>query len=59
VGTIFMLAGTLDERNFYLRALAAIAQIFQGLHFEKRWRDARTPQALRDLVLLSRRRRDS
>ncbi len=59
VETIFMLAGTLDQRNFYLRALAAIAQIFQGLHFEKRWRDARNPQALRDLVLLSRRRRDS
>lgn len=59
VRTIFMLAGTLDQRNFYLRALAAIAQIFQGLHFEKRWRDARNPQALRDLVLLSRRRRDS
>jgi basic amino acid/polyamine antiporter, APA family len=59
VRTIFMLAGTLDQRNFYLRALAAIAQIFQGMHFEKRWRDARNPQALRDLVLLSRRRRDS
>ncbi len=59
VRTIFMLAGTLDQRNFYLRALAAIAQIFQGMHFEKRWRDARNPQALRDLILLARRRRDS
>lgn len=59
IRTIFMLAGTLDQRNFYLRALAAIAQIFQGMHFEKRWRDARNPQALRDLILLGRRRRDS
>lgn len=57
VHTIFVLAGTRDERNFHLRALAAIAQIVQDPLFEKRWLSARDVEALRDTVLLGKRRR--
>jgi len=57
VRTIFVLAGTRDERNFHLRALAAIAQIVQEKDFERRWLEARSEQGLRDVVLLSSRKR--
>jgi len=57
VKTIFLLAGTRDERNFHLRALAAIAQIVQEEKFEQRWLAARNAQGLRDVVLLSSRKR--
>jgi len=54
---VFVLVGTIDERNFHLRALAAIAQIVQQEDFEKRWMAARSRQALRDVVLLGQRQR--
>jgi mannitol/fructose-specific phosphotransferase system IIA component (Ntr-type) len=54
----FVLVGTRDERNFHLRALSAIAQLVQEPDFEKRWVAARGPQALRDILLLGKRRRD-
>jgi len=57
IQAIFFLIGTMDERNFHLRALSAIAQIVQDPHFERRWREARTKQDLRDVVLLGERRR--
>ncbi|MDP6491052.1 MAG: amino acid permease [Kiritimatiellia bacterium] len=57
VHAVFVLAGTKDERNFHLRALAAIAQIAQPLHFYKRWIQARNKEALRDVVLLGQRQR--
>jgi len=57
VHAVFVLVGTRDERNFHLRALAAIAQIAQDPQFESRWMAARNEQALRDLVLLGQRRR--
>ncbi len=57
VHAVFVLAGTKDERNFHLRALAAIAQIAQPLHFYKRWIQARNAEALRDVVLLGQRQR--
>jgi len=57
VKTIFLLAGTRDQRNFHLRALAAIAQIVQEKDFEQRWLAARNEQGLRDVVLLSSRKR--
>jgi amino acid transporter/mannitol/fructose-specific phosphotransferase system IIA component (Ntr-type) len=57
VKTIFLLAGTRDERNFHLRALAAIAQIVQEKDFERRWLAAKNEQGLRDVVLLSSRKR--
>ena len=57
VHAVFVLAGTSDERNFHLRALAAIAQIGQDLHFYKKWTRARGKEALRDTVLLGKRMR--
>jgi mannitol/fructose-specific phosphotransferase system IIA component (Ntr-type) len=57
VHTVFVLAGTRDERNSHLHALAAIAQIVQDPHFEKKWMEAKDKDALRDIVLLGKRRR--
>jgi mannitol/fructose-specific phosphotransferase system IIA component (Ntr-type) len=57
VKAIFVLVGTRDERNFHLRALAAIAQIVQEAGFEKRWVTARSEQGLRDVLLLAERHR--
>jgi len=53
----FVLAGSIDERNYHLRALMAIAQIVQEPHFRRRWLAAADAEHLRDLVLLSRRPR--
>ncbi|MFQ5900030.1 MAG: amino acid permease [Thermodesulfobacteriota bacterium] len=58
VHTIFILIGTKDERNFHLRALAAIAQIVQDPHFKDRWMGAKNEDALRDIILLGKRRRN-
>jgi len=57
VHTIFVLVGTRDERNFHLRALAAIAQIAQDKDFDKHWLAARNSEELRDIVLLAERKR--
>lgn len=57
VRTVFVLAGTQDERNFHLRALTAIAQIVQSRDFNDRWLHASGREALRDLVLLTERSR--
>jgi amino acid transporter len=58
VHAAFVLAGTRDERNFHLRALAAIAQVVRDPVFLDRWRNARNPQSLRDLFLLGTRTRE-
>jgi mannitol/fructose-specific phosphotransferase system IIA component (Ntr-type) len=58
VKAVFVLMGTVDERNFHLRALAGIAQIAQGSDFIDRWLGAKNESALRDLLLLSRRHRN-
>ncbi|MFH1007924.1 MAG: amino acid permease [Candidatus Latescibacterota bacterium] len=58
VHTVFVLVGTTDERNFHLRALAAVAHLVQDPNFEKKWLRARNKQALRDVLLLGERRRD-
>jgi APA family basic amino acid/polyamine antiporter len=57
IHAVFVLAGTCDERNFHLRALAAIAQFAQSPYFEELWLEARREEEIRDLVLLSSRRR--
>lgn len=59
VKTMFILVGSKDERNYHLRALMAIAQIAQEKNFEKRWLNARDTQAIRNLILLSTRKRDA
>ncbi|MBU1084400.1 MAG: amino acid permease [Candidatus Omnitrophica bacterium] len=57
VRTVFVIAGTKDERKFHLRALSAIAQITQEPDFEKKWMNARDEEELRDIILLGKRKR--
>jgi len=57
IHTVFVLIGTRDERNFHLRALAAIAQVCQSPSFLKKWLKARNKESLRDIVLVSKRMR--
>ncbi|MBD3240580.1 MAG: amino acid permease [Chitinivibrionales bacterium] len=58
VSALFFLVGTLDQRNFHLRALASIAQIVQEGDFETRWMNARDEDGIRDVVLLGKRLRE-
>lgn len=58
VEVAFVLAGTIDERNFHLRSLMAIAQIVREHNFYKNWMRMKTKDALRMLILSSTRRRD-
>ncbi|MBU1238625.1 PTS sugar transporter subunit IIA, partial [Myxococcota bacterium] len=57
VKAVFMLVGTKDTRMHHLRALAAIAQTVSEPQFEEAWLAARTDAQLKDLLLLSTRRR--
>jgi len=59
VHTMFVLVGTLDERSYHLRALMAIANLVQESDFNKRWMNARNTEELRDVILLSNRKRES
>jgi len=59
VKTMFVMAGSRDERNYHLRALMAIAQIAQERDFEKLWFAARDTAGIRNLILLSARKRDT
>ena len=54
----FVLVGSRDQRNFHLRALMAVSHIVCEPEFFRRWLTAPTPEALRDIVLLSSRQRD-
>ena len=55
IKTVFILAGTMDERNFHLRALSSIAQIIHDHKFSKKWMAARNTEALREVILLGKR----
>jgi basic amino acid/polyamine antiporter, APA family len=57
VNAVFVVIGTTDERNFHLRILSAIAQVFQNKDFEELWMSATNEQGLRDTILLSERKR--
>jgi len=57
VHAVFVLIGTMDERNYHLRALMAIAQITEDPKFDQRWLAARGEEELRNIILLARRRR--
>jgi len=57
VHAVFVLIGSADERNYHLRALAAVAEIAQDPHFDRRWRRAKDVEGLRRLILHSKRRR--
>jgi len=58
VHTVFVLIGSKDQRNFHLQALMAIAHIVQEPGFKQRWLEAGSLEQLRDIVLLSSRRRE-
>ncbi|MDD5728250.1 MAG: PTS sugar transporter subunit IIA, partial [Victivallales bacterium] len=58
VKAIFVLAGSKDQRHRHLKTLAAIAQLVQHRKFETSWRNARTEEQLRDVLLLGQRKRD-
>ncbi|MCF7957713.1 MAG: amino acid permease [Phycisphaerae bacterium] len=57
VHTVFFLIGSRDERPFHLQSLAAICQIIQHDDFEEQWMKAKKTEALRDIVLLGKRKR--
>ena len=57
VQAMFVMVGGADQRQFHLRALAAIAQTAQQPDFRDRWRQAAAVEDLRDLLLLSTRER--
>ena len=57
VEMVFALAGSRGERDFHLQALMSIAQIVENPGFEERWRRAKDAEELRNLILVSKRRR--
>lgn len=59
VHVMFVLVGSRDERNYHLRALMAIAQIAQQKDFRNQWMQARDTESLRNVILLSSRKRDT
>lgn len=58
VKTVFVLIGSRDERNYHLRALMTVAHIVREPDFRSRWSEARNVEQLRDVVLLSSRKRE-
>lgn len=52
----FFLVGA-DEQDFHLKAVAALAQVVQDPQFDTRWQHARNAQALKDIIVLTDRRR--
>lgn len=58
VHIVFVLLGSLDERNLHLKVLAAIAQITQNPEFDNKWFNAASKEELKNIVLLAERRRD-
>ena len=57
VKTIFVLAGGEEERNFHLKALMSIAQIVSESDFEEKWMKAKNVDELKNIILLSNRKR--
>ncbi len=57
VHAVFVLLGTMDQRDLHLRALMAIAQMLQGKTFMDQWMDARDAEDLRSTILLTKRQR--
>ena len=58
VKTLFAIVASGDERNFYLRALMAIAEIVQEEDFEEKWCAAGSKADLEDVILLASRKRE-
>ncbi|MFO7959146.1 MAG: amino acid permease [Candidatus Brocadiia bacterium] len=58
VYAVFAVAAPSGERNFYLKTLVAIAEIAQNPEFDRKWQEARGPEALREVVLAAERQRE-
>lgn len=54
----FVLMGSSDERNLHLKVLAAIAEITGNNEFDDRWSKAKSIKELRNIVIMSERKRD-
>lgn len=59
VFALFVLATSPDQRNFHLKALSAIAQLWQTEGFEEKWQEAKGPEDIRRLLLETPRNRFS
>ncbi len=57
VKAIFVLIGSMSERNMHLKSLSAIAQIVQNKDFEHKWLAAEGKKNIKDIVLLGERAR--
>ncbi|BDU49912.1 amino acid permease [Haliovirga abyssi] len=57
VNVVFVLAGTKDERNFHLKVLMNIAQIISNDIFLENFIKSRSKEELRNILLLSERKR--
>jgi basic amino acid/polyamine antiporter, APA family len=57
VKTVFVIAGSSDEKSYLLETFMAITDIIKKHGFTKRWRNAYNIEQLRDIVLLSHRQR--
>lgn len=57
VKAVFVFAGVKESILFHLKTLATIAYIAQEEEFKEKWMDARNENYLRDLLLLSKRKR--
>lgn len=53
VKMFFAIAGSVDERNFHLQVLMAIAQIVQNKNFKEQWESVKEKDDLRNLILLA------
>ena len=58
VHSVFVMAASPVERNFYLKALMAVAEIAQEPEFDHKWLRAVGVDALREVVLAAERRRE-
>jgi len=58
VHVVFILAGSVDERNYHLKALMAVAHVVGEQDFVRRWLAAGEAEHLRDLLLMSGRTRE-
>ena len=59
VHVVFAIVAPPADRNFYLKALMAIAEIAQDEAFDRRWLESGRAEALREVVLSAERRRDA
>ena len=57
VETFFMIITSMDKRESYLHTLAILAQIAGDFSFEHNWRKAKNEDRLRDVLLLTERKR--